>query len=99
VYDFEVAKISEAEFARICSGIAEDREAIIKHNPVGTDEEVLLWMLLGCLNSYLGLEEQEMPCFTSRPDKNMFLDAILYILRDRAEGFDPVPYILKLMAK
>ena len=44
-----MTKISEAEFARIVNGIVEDRVAIIKHNPLGSDEEILLWMLLSCL--------------------------------------------------
>ena len=48
-------RISEGEFARICEGIKEDREAIIKHNPIGPDDEILLWMLLSCLISYLNL--------------------------------------------
>ena len=37
-----MTSISEAEFARICHGICEDRESIIKHNPIGTREEILL---------------------------------------------------------
>ena len=92
--------ITESEFERICTGIALDRETILKHNPIGTDEEVLLWMLLSCLNSYLSLSEQEMPCFSGRPDADTYLEAILFILRSRAEGgFDPKTYIDKLMKK
>ena len=41
-----MTKISEAEFARICNGINDDRESIIKHNPLGPPDEILLWMLL-----------------------------------------------------
>jgi hypothetical protein len=84
-----VNQISEREFERICSGILEDREAIIRHNPLGTREEILLWMLLSCLISYLSLTELETPCFTGRPDAVTYRDAINFILRGRmAEPFD-----------
>lgn len=78
-----MTKISEAEFARICEGIAEDRESIIKHNPIGTDEEILLWMLLSCLITYLSLTEIETPCFTGKPDSKTYRDAVVFVLRDR----------------
>jgi hypothetical protein len=81
--------ISEAEFARICSGITEDRESIIKHNPLGTDEEILLWMLLSCLNSYLNLSDLETPCFTGIPNADTYRNAIRFILKDRrVDDFD-----------
>ena len=63
-----MTRITEAEFARIVNGIAADRDSIIKHNPLGTDEEILLWMLLSCLISYLNLSDIETPCFTGKPD-------------------------------
>lgn len=92
-----MTKISEAEFAGICEGIYEDREAIFQHNPIGTREEVLLWMLLSCLNSYLSLTELEMPCFTGVPNENTYRDAILFVLRDRRpDGFDAERYLDKL---
>lgn len=95
-----MALISDQELARICGGIAKDRAAIIKHNPIGTDAEILLWMLLSCLNSYLSLSEQEMPCFTGRPDERTYREAILFVLRGRTEdGFDPAPYIDKLLTE
>jgi hypothetical protein len=91
-------RISERQFERICTGIAEDRDTIIKHNPLGTDAEILLWMLLNCLNSFLSLSEQEMPCFTGRPDERTYREAVLFVLRGRTEdGFDPEPYIDKLV--
>ena len=87
-------QISEKEFARIHSGILEDREAIIRHNPIGTSEEILLWMLLSCLISYLSLNELETPCFTGKPDADTYRDAINFILRGRmAEPFDPADYL------
>jgi hypothetical protein len=52
-------RISESEFARIVDGIYEDRESIIKHNPIGGEDEILLWMLLSCLVSYLNLTDAE----------------------------------------
>ena len=76
-------KISEAEFARICDGIFEDRESIIKHNPLGTHEEILLWMLLSCLISYLNLSDIETPCFNGKPDAKMYRDAIILVLDNR----------------
>ena len=90
--------ITKTEFERICDGIAADRESIIRHNPIGTDKEVLLWMLLSCLNSYLSLREKEMPCFKGVPDERTYRDAIYYILKNRAEdGFDPGPIIDNLV--
>ncbi len=80
-----MTKITEAEFARIVSGIIEDRESIIKHNPLGTDEEILLWMLLSCLISYLNLSETETPCFNGKPDAKTYRDAIEFVLKSRRE--------------
>lgn len=78
-----MTKISEAEFARICTGIYEDRETIVKHNPIGTREEILLWMLLSCLISYLNLTNVETPCFTAKPNADKYRDAIAFVLEDR----------------
>ncbi len=85
--------ISEAEFARIVNGIVEDREAIIKHNPLGSDEEILLWMLLSCLISYLNLSELETPCFTGVPNADTYRDAIRFVLNERRiDDFELDPY-------
>ena len=90
-------KISEKELARICEGIYEDREAIIRHNPIGTREETLLWMLLSVLISYLSLSELETPCFTGMPTAETYRQAILFILRERkTEDFDAEKYLDKL---
>ena len=78
-----MSKISENEFARICRGIYEDRGVICQHNPLGTHEEILLWMLLSCLISYLSLSEIETPCFTGKPDAETYRTAILFVLKDR----------------
>lgn len=92
-----MTKLTEAEFARIALGIYEDRESIIKHNPVGTREEILLWMLLGCLVSYLSLTEIETPCFTGKPDAATYRQAILFILKNRmAVNFDAEKYLENL---
>jgi hypothetical protein len=89
--------ISEAEFARIVNGIIEDRVAIIKHNPLGSDEEILLWMLLSCLISYLNLTELETPCFTGVPNADTYRDAIRFVLNERrADDFDVDEYIQHL---
>jgi len=95
-----MTKISEAEFARIADGIKEDRELIIRHNPIGTPDETLLWMLVSCLVSYLSLSDNETPCFTGRPDAETYKEAILFILRDRKEhDFDTTPYLNELISK
>jgi len=90
--------ISEAEFARIVAGITEDREQIIKHNPLGTPREILLWMLLSCLVSFLNLTEIETPCFTGTPTAETYRDAILFVLRERRMGnFDAEKYLSELI--
>lgn len=87
-------KISEKEFARICTGIYEDRESISTHNPIGNTEEILLWMLLNCLNSYLSLSEIEAPCFVGKPDAQTYRNAILFVLKNRkTEEFETEIYL------
>ena len=90
--------ISEAEFSRICKGVFEDREMIIKHNPIGTREETLLWMLLSILISYLSLSEIETPCFTGMPTAETYRQAILFVVNDRkTEEFDAESYLSDLI--
>ncbi len=89
-----MTKISETEFARICDGIIHDRDSIIKHNPIGTDEEILLWMLLSCLISYLNLSDLETPCFTGKPDAKTYRDAVVFVLNERrVNDFDIDKYL------
>lgn len=93
-----MVKISESEFARICEGLREDREIILKHNPIGTPEETMLWMLVSCLVSYLSVSEMETPCFTGRPDENTYREAIRFILKERRAGdFDVEEYLNDLI--
>jgi len=80
-----MTRMSEAEFARLVDGIFEDRKSIIRHNPIGTDEEILLWMLLNSLSSYLSLSEIETPCFSGKPDAQTYRDAIEFVLMSRRE--------------
>ena len=90
-------KISEREFARICQGIYEDRDIICRHNPIGTRGETLLWMLLGCLISYLDLTEIETPCFAGKMTAETYRDAVLFVLRNRkAEDFEAGRHLEKL---
>jgi hypothetical protein len=92
-----MTKITEAEFARICKGIVEDRQSIIKHNPIGTDEEILLWMLLSCLASYLSLDDVETPCFNGKPDAATCWEAVLFVLNGRRiDDFDAEIYLAAL---
>ncbi len=92
-----MTKISEAEFARIIHGILDDRESIVKHNPIGPSDEILLWMLLSVLNSYLNLAEVETPCFNGKPNVETYRDAIGFVLKDRKiDDFDESKYLLSL---
>ena len=92
-----MTEISEPEFARICRGIYEDRETILKHNPIGTHEQTLFWMLSSCLISYLSLSEIEIPCFTGVPDAKTYRNAILFILRNKSvENFNVEKYLDEL---
>ncbi|HMM81084.1 MAG TPA: hypothetical protein PKC65_13785 [Pyrinomonadaceae bacterium] len=87
-------RISESEFERIVRGIVEDRETIIKHNPIGTREEILLWMLSASLFSYLSLSELETPCFSGSVDADTYREAIGFILKNRKESeFDHAKYL------
>lgn len=95
-----MTKITEEEFARICHGIYDDRETIIKHNPIGPPDEILLWMLLSCLISYLNLAEIETPCFSGKSDAKMYRDAIFFVLADRrSSDFDIDGYLDILTAE
>ncbi len=80
-----MTKISEQEFAGICREIRKDGERIFRHNPIGTREETLLWMLLGVLISYLNLSELETPCFAGATTKETYRTAILHILQAKME--------------
>lgn len=91
-------KISEKEFERICQGIKDDREIICRHNPIGTSEEILLWMLLSCLVSYLSLSEVDTPCFNGKPNAETYRNAILFILDKRkTEEFDAEIHLENLL--
>jgi hypothetical protein len=92
-----VATINETEFHRIVEGIRDDRDIIIRHNPIGTPDETLLWMLMSCLVSFLSLSDAETPCFTGRPDAGTYKEAIRFIIRDHSKPeFDPDPTLVKL---
>lgn len=91
--------ITESEFARLCEGIYDDRETIFKHNPIGSREETLLWMLLGVLTVYLSLEEDETPCFAGVPTAETYKTAIEFTLKNHAESaFDAKKYLDKLIS-
>src|SRR4029078_542667 len=93
-----VTTISEDEFARIIRGIAEDRESIIKHNPIGPPDEILLWMLLSCLISYLNLTEIETPCFNGKPDADTYRKAVLFVIDSHtADKFNVIKYLDELL--
>lgn len=96
--ELKTTRISESEFKRICRGIYEDREIICKHNPLGSHEEILLWMLLSVLVSYLNLSEIETPCFNGKPTAETYRDAILFVLEDRKKiDFDAKKYLAELV--
>jgi hypothetical protein len=92
-----MSRISEEQFRQIVEGIDEDRDIIIRHNPIGTPAETLLWMLMSCLVSYLSLTDNETPCFTGRPDADTYREAIRFILRNHSSPeFDPEPALARL---
>lgn len=89
--------VSEAEFAKICADLKTDRQIICRHNPLGTDGEILLWMLLSVLVSYLSLEEIETPCLTGQPTAETYRQAIIFILKNRkTEPFKTEKYLDEL---
>lgn len=93
----QISRITEAEFAKIVDAIAEDRVSIVKHNPIGTPGETLLWMLMSSLVMYLSLDPSETPCFPRTPGAQAYRDAIQFILNGRMEApFDLEPYLAKL---
>lgn len=89
-----MTEIRKEDFDRIVRGICDNRESIIKHNPIGTDEEILLWMLLNSLTSFLSLSDAETPCFTGKPDARTYRDAIRFVLENRRLGNFPVEHYL-----
>lgn len=94
------SSISESEFARICEGIREDRASITKHNPIGTRDETLLWMLMSTLVVYLSLSDIETPCFTGRADAETYRQAIYFIVdARRSESFDVEPFLVRLVSE
>ena len=94
-----MAYISRSEFERLCKGIRTDRETIIKHNPIGSEEETLLWMLMSVLVSYLSLEEKEIPCFPGDINSDTYKNAILFILESKSdESFDPEPFLEEMLS-
>jgi hypothetical protein len=95
-----MAKISEKRFTEICEGISRDRATIVRHNPIGSEDEILLWMLLSVLITYLSLSELETPCFTGTPDAETYRKAIEFILKDRREtDFDPSRLIAHMLSE
>ncbi|REJ76015.1 MAG: hypothetical protein DWQ47_10350 [Acidobacteria bacterium] len=93
-----VAAITEARFAKICGEISKDRESIVRHNPIGTEEEILLWMLLSVLISYLSLSETETPCFSGTPDAHTYKKAIHHVLKNRREtNFDIEKHLSRML--
>ena len=100
IYDLikKMTKITEAEFIRIVNDIYKDRDIIQKHNPLGTPDEIMLWMLMSCLVSYLSLSNLEIPCFPGKPDADTYRTAITYVLKDRkSDSFDELPYLAELV--
>lgn len=90
--------ISETEFARIAEQIRVDREQIYKFNPNVSRQEVLLWMLLSCLISFLNLTDDETPCFPGAPDAEVYRTAILHVLRRRAApAFDADSHLARML--
>ena len=95
-----MVRITKKEFAQICRGIYKERKVICNHNPIGTPEEILLWMLLSCLISYLSLSEIETPCFNGIPTAQTYRDAIHFVLKDKMdEDFNIENYLHEFVKK
>lgn len=93
-----MAKITEMEFVKIVDGIVEDRESIIKHNPIGSDAEILLWMLMSCLINFIGLTDNQIPCFPGKPTAETYQQAIGHIMSESCdEKFDLEAQLRKLI--
>lgn len=87
-------RITEQEFSKICSDLREDRDVIRRHNPIGTPDETMFWMLLSVLVSYLSLSDLETPCFNGPPTAETYRNAIMFVLKDRMfEPFDAESYL------
>lgn len=80
-----MSRLKRSEFLRIAEGVRRDRETIIKHNSIGSDEEILLWMLMSCLINYLGLEGNEVPCFPGPTNSETYKKAIMFIVANTCE--------------
>jgi hypothetical protein len=94
-----MTRITPTELEKIVDGIISDRESIVRHNPIGTPDEILFWMLLSALVIYLNLSEIESPCFTGRPDMATYRTAIEFVLKDRlTDEFDVGGLLDKLSA-
>ena len=92
-----MATISERDFVRIVEGVIADRESIFRHNPIGTEEETLLWMVMSCLINFLGLTDKEIPCFPGTPTAETYRQAITYIVAEHGESpFDPTEHLKKI---
>jgi hypothetical protein len=95
-----IVKITEAEFAKICDELAKDADTVCKFNSIGTEEETLLWMLLGILINYLSLSDLEIPCFSGVPTAETYRQAILHVLKTRRDvPFDAEKYIDRMLLK
>ena len=91
--------VSEDEFSKICEQIYVDREQIYQFNNNASHNEVLLWMLLSCLISYLNLSDAQIPCFPGTPDAETYRQAILHVLKNRTNPpFNPNQSLQKLLA-
>ncbi len=92
-----MGKISERDFVRIVDGVVEDCESICRHNPIGTEEETLLWMVMSCLINFLGLSDNEIPCFPGGSTSSTYRQAIEFIAREYGEtAFDAATHLDKI---
>lgn len=95
-----MTKIAEKEFKKICADLRAESDIIYKHNPIGSKEETLLWMLLSILISWLSLDEKEIPCFPNEINAETYRSAILFVLENRrAENFAAEIYLQELTEK
>ncbi len=91
--------ITERQFKKLCDDIYADRREIYQFNPGMSRRDALLWMLTGCLFSFLSIPilEQSGADATS-PD--FYADAVRELLQQRmTPPFNPQVYIDELVEK
>jgi hypothetical protein len=96
----EMSTISEAEFIKLCDDIYSDRHQIYQFNPGAGKREAVLWMLTGCLMSWLSIPLSEQPGSYDNARPDPYNAAIREILQHRMQPpFDLQAHLTELSQK